>query len=71
MRDSSPLRRRPSFAPLTSTDQPEEIGMNKHNGRVSIRKAVEKTFAALIAAAILTFIVSGTYAMCVPTAALA
>ena len=45
--------------------------MNKHNDRVSIRKTVEKAFASFIAAAILTFIASGTYVMCVPTAGLA
>jgi hypothetical protein len=45
--------------------------MNKHNGRVSIRKTVEKAFAGLIASTILVFIVSGTYAMCVPAAGLA
>jgi hypothetical protein len=45
--------------------------MNKHNGRISIRKAMEKTFAGVIAAAILAFIASGTYAMCVPTAGFA
>jgi hypothetical protein len=45
--------------------------MNKHNDRVSIRKALEKAFASFVAAAILTFIASGTYAMCVPAAGLA
>jgi hypothetical protein len=52
-------------------DQPEEIYMNKHNDRVSIRKTLEKTFASFVAAAILTFIASGTYVMCIPTAGLA
>jgi hypothetical protein len=45
--------------------------MNKHNGRVSIREAVEKAFAACISAAIVTFVATGTYIMCVPTAGLA
>jgi hypothetical protein len=45
--------------------------MNKHNDRASIRRTLEKTFASFAAAAILTFIASGTYVMCVPAAGLA
>jgi hypothetical protein len=45
--------------------------LNKHNGRISFRAAVEKALAGFISAAILTLIASGTYAMCVPAAGLA
>ena len=43
--------------------------MNKHNDSYSLRSVVEKVFAGIAAAVIITFISAGTLAMCFPNIA--
>jgi cell division protein FtsN len=45
--------------------------MSKQHGSVSMREVVEKTFAGIVAAAIIALIGGGTMAMCLPGALLA
>jgi hypothetical protein len=44
----------------------EEIAMKKQKGLDWLRGAAESVFAGVIAAAVMTFIASGTLAMCMP-----
>jgi hypothetical protein len=64
--DSSPRRRTSSSATKFNLFDIEEIIMNKQKGLGWVRGAAESVFAGVIAAAVMTFIASGTLAMCLP-----
>lgn len=44
----------------------EEIDMSNHGGSFSVRKVIEKAFAAIASAAILASVGTATVAMCFP-----